>query len=109
MRAHAKRYGLTIAASSFLLCLGFVAYAHMRYAQAERVYLSSMHTVTFRPHVNVVGELDRYSASANHWLALQAVGTGAVLLASVFVVVQVWQQRTARMRQPVLTGEAPAE
>ena len=109
MRAFLKRYGMVIAGSTFLLCLAFVAYVHKRYVQAEVTYLNHLGTVTFRPHVDTVGALNRYASQANRWLVLQAVGTGAMLLASIFMIFQVWQRRTARVKARELATETVEE
>ncbi len=109
MRAFLKRHGLVVAGVMFLACLAFVAYTHMRYVRAENVYKSHLGTVTFGPHIDTVGILNSYSSQANRWLMLQAIGTGAILLASICIVLQVWQQRTARVRASELAPETVEE
>jgi hypothetical protein len=109
MRAFLKQYGTVTAGSIFLICLAFVAYVHKRYVQAEAAYLNHLGTVTFGPHIDTTAILNRYASQANHWLMLQAIGTGAILLASIFMVLQVWQQRTARVKASELATETVEE
>jgi hypothetical protein len=81
----------------------------MRYVKAEGVYMSHLGKVTFGPHIDTVGILNRYSSQASHWLMLQAVGTGMILLASIFMILQVWRQRTARIKTSELAVAAVEE
>jgi hypothetical protein len=81
----------------------------MRYVKAEGIYMSHLGKVTFGPHIDTVGILNRYSSQANHWLMLQAVGTGMIVLASIFMILQVWQRRTARVKTSELATETVEE
>lgn len=109
MRAFLKQYGLAVVCSVFLACLAFVAYAHMRYTRAEHIYLSHLGTVTFRPHINVLTGIGRYEADASRWLGLQTIGTGALLVITIVMILLIWHRRTARIRQNELAPDAAAE